>query len=461
MKKKLNQKKSKKLRYFLYTIFVLIFLCVAAVLFWDKLPYQSAAKRQIVDLLEDLGLTVNSLEIESVGRKSTVITNIDLGDNKHLLLNKLRADYDLQQLISNQMIKNVEIEGLQLQLYKQNGDFLLGGLEPLLSSDTKSSGKIDFDALIANSPDSLVLKDAQLNSEMASFPFDLSFSKAGTPEINMSSKQLDLVMDKNSVSAKDIKITAKYDAETKKINGKLTAKKIQIAAEELDIPELALNVDFSLSAKELNADIKLHSKDKKWKLLAKLEMPVENPSGAIAQIDEIKFPYAGGEISAKLDRLNINMSKVISAKVQLMNVDLNDLMQKISDGKVSGSGSISGSMPVKYYPDGRIEFGSGGLKNNDSGVISVAPELLAGDNTQMEIARTALENFNYTILKIGVSSSKDGKLIINLNMYGNNPDAFLGREIRLNVNLSGDVLPLIQQSILPINDIKQLLKEAE
>ena len=56
-----------------------------------------------------------------------------------------------------------------------------------------------------------------------------------------------------------------------------------------------------------------------------------------------------------------------------------------------------------------------------------------------------------------VKDSQEDKSKITLTLEGNNPEAFEGRPIKLNVNIGGDVLPLIQQSILPLNDVKQLL----
>ena len=244
------------------------------------------------------------------------------------------------------------------------------------------------------------------------------------------------------------------------LSGKITSDNVQIIAEEFEIPQLKMLVDFKLAKENFSADINLHSKDNTWKLLANLDIPTANPSEGIAKIKQLKFPYLGGEISTKNVKLPLSFAKAISADITLKNVDLNQLMAKISDGKISGTGNINGTIPLKYYPDGRIEFGDGELKSAEAGVIAVAPELLAGDNEQMQITRTALENFHYTILKIGVSSD-NGKLTLNLNLQGNNPQAFSGQKIKLNINLNGDVLPLIQQSILPINDIKQLLKEAK
>ena len=78
------------------------------------------------------------------------------------------------------------------------------------------------------------------------------------------------------------------------------------------------------------------------------------------------------------------------------------------------------------------------------------------------MARELLQNFHYTKLKIALSSKDDkdkkNKTVLSLALEGNNPTALNGRKVNLNINITGDVLPLLQQSILPFNDLKQLMK---
>lgn len=466
------KKKSKKLRYFTYGIIAIIALAIALVLFWDKLPYQSAAAGQIVKFLETQGIKVNSLKIKNLGTDAAEIYDVDLGEDRRLLLKNILVSYQFKKLYEEQKVEAVELQGLQLNMYQVVDKFWLGGIEKLMvtPAETKPEPlKLDFPALLANAPEKLSIKDGELNIELGNnaikIPFDLNFTKSERSEILLDIKQIDASFGSMNISASNLKILAKYDPEKQKFNGSLTAEKIKIINTDTDsempaIPDLKLLVDFSLTADKLTADINAYSKDTVWKLLANLDVPIAEPGLAQAQIKQVKFPYADGEISAKVAKLPINLKKTIVAEVKLKNISLDDLMQKVSDGKITGTGNINGTVPLKYYPDGRIEFGAGELKTDNDGIISVDPSMLPGDNEQMAIARSALENFNYTILKIGVSS-KEGKLQLSLSLQGSNPEAFSGKQIKLNVNLSGDVLPLIQQSILPVNDIKQLLKEAD
>jgi hypothetical protein len=92
----------------------------------------------------------------------------------------------------------------------------------------------------------------------------------------------------------------------------------------------------------------------------------------------------------------------------------------------------------------------------------VAPELIPGAGHQeLETVRKALENFDYQSLDIQIMSGSDGTAGISLKLSGHNPEAFEGREVKLNINFTGDILPLIEQSVLPFNDLGQLLRNEE
>ena len=193
------------------------------------------------------------------------------------------------------------------------------------------------------------------------------------------------------------------------------------------------------------------------KIGANFLVPLENPSNGTLALNELVIPWAGGEVSTKPVMFALSMDKPIFVTLKLNQVNLSEVLSKISDGGVQGTGRVSGILPIVYYPDGRIDLRPGDATAIETGTITVSPQLLPGDNAQLELTRNALQNFQYTTLQIVVSSDAANKPVLKFTIEGTNPQAFGERPVKLNVSVSGDFLPLIQQSMLAINDIKQLL----
>ena len=139
-------KLSKIFRYF---IFALIALIISVIFFWDKLPYQSVAEHKVIQFLEAQGFKVNSIKITNISSNSAEISDIDLGDHKHLLIKNLQTKFDLQTLYEQQKIQSLTIDDIQLNAYIEDGKFVLGGVERLSSNRDKSPASFD----ISNAPE--------------------------------------------------------------------------------------------------------------------------------------------------------------------------------------------------------------------------------------------------------------------------------------------------------------------
>jgi hypothetical protein len=55
----------------------------------------------------------------------------------------------------------------------------------------------------------------------------------------------------------------------------------------------------------------------------------------------------------------------------------------------------------------------------------------------------ALENFQYKELKVTLNRPPDGELALGVVMEGRNPDVLDGYPFRFNINLTGDIEPLL------------------
>jgi hypothetical protein len=139
-------------------------------------------------------------------------------------------------------------------------------------------------------------------------------------------------------------------------------------------------------------------------------------------------------------------------------LQLDRLLKLIAGEKAGGTGILFGSAPVIFAPDGGFMPGSSRLESQAEGQLNISPDVLLGDSPQMQMAREALTNFTYNKLLITSDTDEKGKLSIVLAIEGSNPNFQNGRAVKLRVNLTGDVLELLEQTLLPSADPKQFLE---
>ena len=222
-----------------------------------------------------------------------------------------------------------------------------------------------------------------------------------------------------------------------------------------------MRADYTVNSKHLVAQLHAVSRDKTYRSDITLNMPIKHPLTGKLLVKHLEFPWGGGHIAVDALNLPLAMNKPIAVNIQLHEVQLATLLQEIGEDKVKAVGKISGMFPVTYHPNGRITLQEGVAEALEAGTLFVSPDLLPGDNDQLALARSTLENFHYTKLQIRVSSPDGKKSAIHLMLEGRNPNAADARTVKLNINLTGDILPLIQQSLLPFNDLKMLLNTQE
>jgi len=180
------------------------------------------------------------------------------------------------------------------------------------------------------------------------------------------------------------------------------------------------------------------------------------PSVVLLEDTQVEWQKAQMTASEIVHFLKEKKPTLIPLKVR--NLPLETLLSMLGD-KASGTGTVSGAADLIIYPDGRFGVGDGKFTALGGGVLQLSPQALPGDQPQMEMARNALSNLHYTELSITLVPDNDGKVTIALRMEGRNPDAFDGKGVNLNVNLSGDVLDLVQQTLLPLADPTKYLEK--
>jgi hypothetical protein len=458
--------KRKKLRFGIFyggAIIAIVILCLS--LFWQKIGYQHTATGQVTRILKAQGLNIASIKVDSLGANDAIISDIKLSESNPLTIKNLQLQYSALDLIAKNF-QGIKADGVDATIYKKDGKWQIGGLEPLMSKDSGDGTNIGlpFDlptlqdnvpALISINNANIKMKDEGLSLEA---PFDLFFTSANGATLNITSDGVRFASGAAKIQTGNINIDGKLNNEMHKWQGNIAAYNITSEGLPRNIEPLKLNSYISISPEKFFATFAIFDKSKITNADIYITFSPQNPADGMINIKHLSLPWGGGKIAVHAINIPLQFDKPIPIALQLHEVDVDKLLGSLSGGEIKGSGKISGTLPLTYYPDGHITLQKGEAAALTTGIISVPPSMLPSDNPQVMIAKSALENFHYTSLKIGVYSEDGEKSVINLALQGNNPDALEGRQINLNVNVTGDLIPLLQQSVLPFNDLKQLLK---
>lgn len=147
--------------------------------------------------------------------------------------------------------------------------------------------------------------------------------------------------------------------------------------------------------------------------------------------------------------------------VELKNINLASLLKQHSTSELSGSGKLSGNVPVEITPKG--------IRINQGNVSAAAPggqlkyqspraDALAKTQPSMKLITEALNDFHYSVLTSHVNYNEKGKLLLSVRLEGKNPALEKGRPIHFKVNLEEDI-PAMLASIQLSSKVTDVVKK--
>ncbi len=173
----------------------------------------------------------------------------------------------------------------------------------------------------------------------------------------------------------------------------------------------------------------------------------------------LDFTLFDGQIKLKSDDFSVFRDNY-QLQTSISQLDLEKLLQWIDIKDLTGTGTVSGQIPLKITTKG-IEITEGKLAADDTGYL----RYLDSTNTSGEsnIAMDALKNFHYQELSITLKQlsffyTEQGKFQIPIRIVGKNPDSQFDNTFAINPNLQG-VIPAQTWSQLIIGEIEDKLKK--
>jgi len=181
-------------------------------------------------------------------------------------------------------------------------------------------------------------------------------------------------------------------------------------------------------------------------------LPSQNGATPRARLERLTFRLAGGDVLIR-DAMIAPDSPRHSATIDVSGLDLEAFLVLLDVEGLKGSGRLSGRIPVVLEGDqvaiegGRLESAGPGLLSYLSSKLTSSLPPDADDLTilqsPVDLAILALTNFNYDRLTIGLDKEITGEAKLSLQLEGKNPDLLDGYPFKFNINLTGNVNPLI------------------
>jgi hypothetical protein len=132
--------------------------------------------------------------------------------------------------------------------------------------------------------------------------------------------------------------------------------------------------------------------------------------------------------------------------VQVRGVSMSRLVELLEVEGLRADGTIAGEIPLLLGPQG-VRIDDGELGAVDQGRIQVefgaARDPLVSQGESVSLMVRALQDFRYDTLTLRLTRPDTGDLALAITMQGKNPDVLDGYPFRFNVDVSGDLEPIL------------------
>jgi len=404
------------------------------------------------------GLHDVQFTVESAGLRRAVLTDIAVGGDNPLKLARATLAFNPQDLWS-QKLEDVTLEDLSFDAHLVDGKIAFPGMASgggggfALPITAQDMARIPFSTLELRNC-RITLKSEALSLAL---PFNLHF------EQNPASLTLESAGTEGRVGhvpwrTAALRVNLALDTEAKAWRGTLSAD--NLSAENTPLPMPAtLSGTLHADAKAFKADGVMTHAGKEWSAQLRLDGSFDEDALWVASISDARMAWGGGHIGVPQAKMALGRDQPVSITVQARKVELQSVLERVFEGKLTATGTLSGEIPVTLQGR-KITVKDGALTADSAGTLRMDPATMPQQVSELAVLRDVLQDFHYSRLAIAAASDAEGKLKLTLQLEGNNPAAYGGRPVKLNINLGGDVLSLLQQSLLMMNDPGSLLQKA-
>lgn len=450
----------------LITLFMIlstpVFLGGAAIIL---VPWKTLIADYLAKELQANGLRNATLSVDSFGWSEARIKNLAFGDGEDpLTIPEVTAHYDLEELQQGK-IQSLTIRGMKVTLSKKENGWAPEGwtaqkednTAPFIPPVTKGY-KDGIPARSVSVEDGILT--VKVPDGTLTLPLAGVWQRDAEPDFKFNEALL--VYEGKGVKLSGLfEAAAALNAEKKKWEGSWGLKNLNIRQEGAneDIPPAGLSGTLTADEQSLTVNGKISGENKAYKGTFLYTFPFAAPEKAALTLNDFSMPWQEGTLSTKNMSIPLSGNKPYTLELRVSKASIPKLMQQFTGEYVKGTGTISGSFPLKIAQDGTITIGKGTLTADEPGQLSMPPEAIPGEGAQMQLTRDILEQFDYKLLSLTTEQEEKKGLAMLVRLEGNNPKVENGRPVILNIRLTGDLLDFITSSAIVLTSPQTLLKQ--
>lgn len=281
-----------------------------------------------------------------------------------------------------------------------------------------------------------------------------------TKPVTLRSDAITLRAGETPIAIQTLTLVMSRQGSFKAWEGQWKAEGITVEDEALALPPLTGAGTLQVDATALNATGQFDSDAKTHAATVDVHYDFADEAKSKLTIAEARMPWGGGVVALTKTTLPLGAKKPIILTLNVRKVNVEPLIQALGVSGATATGAVSGNIPLTVMPDGKIKVGTGGLNAAEPGIITLPPETIPGENAQVSLVREVMKNLHYTVLGLSLASDSDGNLLVKLGVEGKNPDVENGRPVKLNVQLSGDLLDLLLQNMQLMSDPTTFIEQS-
>jgi hypothetical protein len=214
------------------------------------------------------------------------------------------------------------------------------------------------------------------------------------------------------------------------------------------VPPLSGGGTIAAAGDDVTLSGALHSADKAYHINVRYDHAFDAAKTSVLNVISAAMPWKEGRLKIADAKIPVGARRDLRVSVQAENISVGELLGAMTGQRVQATGTISGTVPVTLKANGDLVFQQGGLATAAPGTISMPPDAIPGDNQQIELVRNILSDLRYSNLSMTLDSDRQNDLGVLMTVEGHNPAVYNGRAVKLNVNLTGDVLDFIRQNVM-------------
>lgn len=447
-------------------ISLLILSIFAVAAFFTLFSPTTWAEGKLKRALEQNGIEVKSLNVSDVNWNTLTIENVLIGDDPSLRLSHFEVDFSLLELQKMQL-RDVRLSGLELHLKMQDNALIVQGLENVGSdsaSENKAPTRLPFtkEDLAVLPFRSITIEKSTLHLESSEITLHIPFAatlQRDDAMLQFAGKNVTGMVGKQPLKAENITLNFKLDdTKTAVWLGKWKVKGGSYPPAEAYIDTQQIEGNARAEPKAISFSTRLQGRMPLNYADIRFIQPLQSDAGGMVELLKAEGRWAGGTIITQDVRIPLNSTQPITLPLTIRQIGLEQVMQEVADGQVSATGTLQGDVRISISRDGQLHNLQGKLSAADTGTLSMPPEALPAQSQSITLIKDILQDFHYDELSL-VMDGETGSPAIKLKLFGNNPSVEAGRDVKLNVNFTGDVLKTIQYSILPFANPTDWIKE--